>query len=403
MRAPRLIGCTWCARCARACVQMFLGLVCSLLNARHFRSKIDELAVFVPQVLFMLAIFGYLCFAIVYKWLVDWVALGLRPPSLISMLIAFAMSPGTIPADAVLFPGQAVVQLLLFVVALVAVPWMLLAKPLLLKRQHDAAATGYAPLGGKGDDDSAKPKSVMAAAVPSDFDFGEVMMHSVIHTIEYVLGTVSNTASYLRLWALSLAHKQLSVVFYEMILLEQVWVGSQSYYRSRAALPPHHLLTLSLLPLHSLASSAGACTLLARKPPACQRPLHCASICRVAVRHCGHPLLHGASLGFPARAEVALGRVYEQVLPRWRAQVSTVLPLTFAPVRSLQPPNSVTAARERVDAYCATGDSTPTHGGIDGGVLAAWTLVAVAVADGDESGGHGSETSPGLCESGEVG
>ena len=217
---------------------MFLGLVCSLLNARHFRSKIDELAVFVPQVLFMLAIFGYLCFAIVYKWLVDWVALGLRPPSLISMLIAFAMSPGTIPADAVLFPGQAVVQLLLFVVALVAVPWMLLAKPLLLKRQHDAAATGYAPLGGKGDDDSAKPKSVMAAAVPSDFDFGEVMMHSVIHTIEYVLGTVSNTASYLRLWALSLAHKQLSVVFYEMILLEQVWVGSQSYYRSRAALPP---------------------------------------------------------------------------------------------------------------------------------------------------------------------
>jgi V-type H+-transporting ATPase subunit a len=50
----------------------------------------------------------------------------------------------------------------------------------------------------------------------------------MIETIEFVLGTVSNTASYLRLWALSLAHGQLAETFMNLIFKYVFSMGSSN-------------------------------------------------------------------------------------------------------------------------------------------------------------------------------
>jgi V-type H+-transporting ATPase subunit a len=61
-----------------------------------------------------------------------------------------------------------------------------------------------------------------------DKSFLDFLINQVIYSIEFILGTVSNTASYLRLWALSLAHAELSKVFFEKSLKQNISDGD--YY-----------------------------------------------------------------------------------------------------------------------------------------------------------------------------
>ncbi|XP_062376974.1 V-type proton ATPase 116 kDa subunit a 1 [Sardina pilchardus] len=171
-------------------IHMLFGITLSLVNYIYLRSVRDVVLQFVPELVFLLSLFGYLVLLILYKWCAD-----LRSdsaPSLLLLFINMMLFTYEEPHNAMLFECQKPLQIFLVILALLMVPWLLLAKPLLHYRTH----------------------SKQARAV----SMGDVFVYQAIHTIEYCLGCISNTASYLRLWALSLAHAELSEVLWKMVL-----------------------------------------------------------------------------------------------------------------------------------------------------------------------------------------
>ncbi|KAK8339111.1 hypothetical protein V6Z12_A08G013200 [Gossypium hirsutum] len=193
--------------------QMNLGIILSYFNARFFRSSLDIRYQFVPQMIFLNSLFGYLSLLIIIKWCTG------SQADLYHVMIYMFLSPTDDLGENELFWGQRPLQIVLLLLALVAVPWMLFPKPFILKKLHSERFQGrtYGLLGSSEFDLDVEPDS--ARDHHEEFNFSEVFVHQMIHSIEFVLGAVSNTASYLRLWALSLAHSELSTVFYEKVLL----------------------------------------------------------------------------------------------------------------------------------------------------------------------------------------
>ncbi|CAJ2679343.1 unnamed protein product [Trifolium pratense] len=193
--------------------QMNLGIIMSYCNARFFKNSVNVWFQFIPQMIFLNSLFGYLSLLIIVKWCTG------SQADLYHVMIYMFLSPTDDLGENQLFAGQKNLQLVLLLLAGVAVPWMLLPKPFILKKQHEArhGDESYAPL--PNTEESLQVESNHDSHGHEEFEFSEIFVHQLIHTIEFVLGAVSNTASYLRLWALSLAHSELSSVFYEKVLM----------------------------------------------------------------------------------------------------------------------------------------------------------------------------------------
>jgi V-type H+-transporting ATPase subunit a len=195
--------------------QMIVGLLLRFSNAIYEGNKIDFACECCPMMVFMLCFFGFMDYMIMYKWVTPME----DPPGIINALI----NMGMFQHDSNPMFGESL-PFYLMVITGCTIPWMLFPKPYLLWKEDQAKTVSS---NGRGGHDtyghtalsSADEEGKLDEDTDHHFELGEVCIHQVIETIEYVLGTISHTASYLRLWALSLAHQQLSFVFFSKTIL----------------------------------------------------------------------------------------------------------------------------------------------------------------------------------------
>ncbi|XP_050953778.1 V-type proton ATPase 116 kDa subunit a isoform X1 [Labeo rohita] len=216
-------------------VHMTFGVTLSLFNHLYFKKPLNIFLGFIPEIVFMVSLFGYLVLLIFYKWLAYDANSSKEAPSLLIAFINMCLFSYGDPTNKPFYTGQVAIQCLLVIIAIACVPCMLIVKTLVMRRQYlwrrhlgtqnfggirvgngptedQAEIIQHDQLAQNFEEDSPEPSEEEV------FDFADVAVHQAIHTIEYCLGCISNTASYLRLWALSLAHAQLSEVLWSMVM-----------------------------------------------------------------------------------------------------------------------------------------------------------------------------------------
>jgi len=119
---------------------MSLGVFMKAFNAVFFKSKLDFYTEFVPQIILLLALFGYMDAQIIVKWLTDFTGREQAAPSIITNMIDMALHGGGVQPDQAIIgtsSSQQAVNILMLLVALITIPWMLLPKPFILSRGHE--------------------------------------------------------------------------------------------------------------------------------------------------------------------------------------------------------------------------------------------------------------------------
>uniref|UniRef100_A0A8C1ZH57 V-type proton ATPase subunit a n=1 Tax=Cyprinus carpio TaxID=7962 RepID=A0A8C1ZH57_CYPCA len=210
-------------------IHMTFGVTLSLFNHLYFKKPLNIYLGFIPEIIFMVSLFGYLVLLIFYKWLVYDAVSSKEAPSLLITFINMCLFSYNDPTNKPFYTGQVVIQCLLVIIALACVPCMLIVKTLVMRRQYlwrrhlgmqnfGGIRVGNGPTEDEAEIIQHDQLSQNFEEESPEFNFADVAVHQAIHTIEYCLGCISNTASYLRLWALSLAHAQLSEVLWSMVM-----------------------------------------------------------------------------------------------------------------------------------------------------------------------------------------
>lgn len=221
---------------------MLFGVCLSLWNHVYFKRRISIYVEFIPQIIFLTVLFFYMVLLMFMKWTTYGSSgpghFGSQDPEIVktsgycapSILITFINMMLFKREENLreqcaetMYAGQMALQKLFVIIALLCIPVMLFGKPYFVmkeQKKRGGPAQGHTSLE-NGTGTTTENGTAGGAPVPShghDDDITEVFIHQAIHTIEYVLGSISHTASYLRLWALSLAHAQLAEVAWNMLL-----------------------------------------------------------------------------------------------------------------------------------------------------------------------------------------
>ena len=204
-------------------LQMILGLLLKGLNDILFSDYADFVFEFIPQLIFMCLLFGYMILMIYIKWGTDWSDDTSKAPSIITQLLMIFLNMGSTGPEGNKTPlfhkddysYQEKFQYHALIISVMCIPVMLLIKPIL----------EYCKLSNNNKENN-NNNNIEEPLKQNTIGITDLAVNQIIETIEYVLGTVSHTASYLRLWALSLAHAQLAKVFFDITLLGNIQNGN---------------------------------------------------------------------------------------------------------------------------------------------------------------------------------
>ena len=238
-------------------IHMMLGVFLKGLNDNYYKKFISIIFEFIPQFIFMSVLLGYMVVIIFIKWSTYFYDTS-KAPSLITHLINIAIKGGSVenmPLWGHQIQGtgrytQENFHAVILAILAILIPFMILPKPFIdyknYKKKKDEKLLREIKInnennnnfgdqefddagsGGPSLNEEIYPSQEISKEYETDKSFMDFFINQVIYSIEFILGTVSNTASYLRLWALSLAHAELSKVFFDKTLKQNISDGD--YY-----------------------------------------------------------------------------------------------------------------------------------------------------------------------------